>query len=79
MHLFFIYNVETGLVWMTKIITDPFNDFMLYRQAPLALLRGELIDPGLDILEHQATGRSARLSVGRISSNFRDGRAVPAI
>jgi hypothetical protein len=53
-HLFFIYNVETGLVWMTKILTDPFNDFMLYRHAPLALLRGELIDPGLDILEHQA-------------------------
>src|SRR6201992_635433 len=53
-HLFFIYNVETGLVWMTKIITDPFNDFMLYRHAPLARLRGELIDPGLDILEHQA-------------------------
>jgi hypothetical protein len=51
-HLFFIYNVETGLVWMTKILTDPFNDFMLYRKAPLALLRGELIDPGLDILEH---------------------------
>jgi hypothetical protein len=53
-HLFFLYNVETGLVWMTKIITDPFNDFMLYRHAPLALLRGEMIDPGLDILEHQA-------------------------
>ena len=31
-HLFFIYNVETGLVWMTKILTDPFNDFMLYRK-----------------------------------------------
>ena len=51
-HLFFIYNVETGLVWMTKIITDPFNDFVLYHKAPLALLRGELIDPGLDIIEH---------------------------
>jgi hypothetical protein len=25
---------------------------MLYHKAPLALLRGELIDPGLDILEH---------------------------
>jgi len=50
--LFFIRDVETGLVWMTKIITDPFNDFMLYHKAPLALLRGELIDPGLDILEH---------------------------
>src|ERR1700749_3661544 len=52
-HLFFLRDVETGLVWMTKVITDPFNDFMLYRHAPLALLRGELIDPGLDILEHQ--------------------------
>jgi hypothetical protein len=52
--LFFIRDVETGLVWMTKILTDPFNDFKLYRKAPLALLRGELIDPGLDILEHQA-------------------------
>ncbi len=51
-HLFFIYNVETGLVWMTKILTDPFNDFQLYKGAPLALLRGELIDPGLDIIEH---------------------------
>jgi len=51
-HLFFIYNVETGLVWMTKILTDPFNDFQLYKSAPLALLRGELIDPGLDIIEH---------------------------
>src|SRR5262249_56302754 len=50
--LFFIRDVETGLVWMTKIITDPFNDFKLYHKAPLALLRGELIDPGLDILEH---------------------------
>jgi len=52
-HLFFIRDVETGLVWMTKIITDPFNDFKLYKSAPLALLRGELIDPGLDILEHE--------------------------
>ncbi|WP_315725668.1 MULTISPECIES: hypothetical protein [unclassified Bradyrhizobium] len=49
-HLFFIRDVETGLVWMTKIITDPFNDFMLYRKAPIALLRGELIDPGLDLM-----------------------------
>jgi hypothetical protein len=50
-HLFFIRDVETGLVWMTKIITDPFNDFIQYRSAPLALLRGELIDPGLHLFE----------------------------
>src|ERR1700746_4140666 len=50
--LFFTKDVEPGLVGMTKIITDPCNDFKLYHKAPLALLRGELIDPGLDILEH---------------------------
>ena len=43
--LFFIKDVQTGLVWITKIITDPFHDVMLYYRAPLALLRGELIDP----------------------------------
>ena len=52
--LFFICDVETGLVWMTKILTDPFNDFKIYCKAPLALMRGELIDPGLDIIEHNA-------------------------
>ena len=44
-HLFFIKDVQTGLVWATKILTDPFNDIKLYHKAPLALLRGELIDP----------------------------------
>lgn len=44
-HLFFIQDVRTGLAWMTKIITDPFNDVVLYHKAPLYLLRGELIDP----------------------------------
>ena len=34
-----------GLVWITKIITDPFHDIMLYYRAPWHLLRGELIDP----------------------------------
>ena len=38
-------NLWTGLVWGAKIITDPFHDVLLYYKAPLALLRGELIDP----------------------------------
>jgi hypothetical protein len=38
-------NLTTGLVWMTKILTDPFHDIWLYHTAPLALLRGERIDP----------------------------------
>jgi hypothetical protein len=44
-HLFFIRDVRTGLVWLTKIVTDPFHDAKLYCRAPLYLLRGELIDP----------------------------------
>jgi hypothetical protein len=44
-HLFYIRDVQTGLVWMTKIVTDPFHDIKLYYKSPLYLLRGELIDP----------------------------------
>src|ERR1700721_862423 len=39
--LFFIRDVQTGLVWITKIITDPFHDVKLYYRAPLYLLRGQ--------------------------------------
>jgi hypothetical protein len=44
-HLFFLKDVMSGLVWMTKILTDPFHDIKLYCTAPLALMRGELIEP----------------------------------
>ena len=43
--LFFVRDVQTGIVWMIKILTDPFHDLKLYCKAPLHLLRGELIDP----------------------------------
>ena len=43
--LCFIRDTQTGVVWLTKIITDPFHDLMLYHRAPLHLLRGELLDP----------------------------------
>ncbi|HEX6156344.1 MAG TPA: hypothetical protein VFZ54_10000 [Burkholderiales bacterium] len=46
-HLFFLRGVQTGLVWMLKILTDPFHDLKLYWKAPLALARGELIDTTL--------------------------------
>ncbi|WP_028138099.1 hypothetical protein [Bradyrhizobium japonicum] len=55
-HLFFIRDVETGLVWMTKILTDPFHDLMLYHKAPLALMRGELMDPGLHLNPEHTLG-----------------------
>lgn len=43
-HLFFLRDVQTGIVWFTKILTDPIHDIMLYYKAPLHLLRGELIE-----------------------------------
>ena len=43
--LFFLRDVQTGLVWATKILTDPFHDVALYYKAPLYVLRGELFDP----------------------------------
>ena len=48
-HLFFIEDVQTGLVWATKILTDPFNDFKTYCKSPLYLMRGEWIDPMLHV------------------------------
>ena len=44
--LFVLKDLQTGLVWVTKILTDPFHDIMLYHKAPLYLLRGQLLDPG---------------------------------
>ena len=34
-----------ALAWLAKILSDPVHDIVLYHPAPLALLRGELIDP----------------------------------
>jgi hypothetical protein len=46
-------NPRTGIVWATKILTDPFHDILLYHKAPLALMRGEWIDPMDDVRERQ--------------------------
>ena len=47
--LFFIRNVQTGLVWAAKVLTDPFNDFRQYLKSPLYLMKGELIDPMIGV------------------------------
>jgi len=44
-HLFFIYDVQAGLVWFAKILTDPFHDIKIYHKSPFYLLKGELLDP----------------------------------
>ena len=38
-------NLLTAVVWVSKILTDPFHDIWLYHRAPLQLLRGERMDP----------------------------------
>jgi hypothetical protein len=51
--LFFIKDVQTGLVWATKILTDPFHDIKIYWRAPFRLLRGELYDPNLHVIDDE--------------------------
>jgi len=41
LQLFVLKGVQTGLVWVTKILTDPFHDVWLYHRAPLQLLKGQ--------------------------------------
>ncbi|WP_407158679.1 hypothetical protein [Bradyrhizobium sp. STM 3557] len=43
--LFAMRGVGIGLIWVTKVLTDPFHNIALYWRSPLALLRGEMIDP----------------------------------
>lgn len=46
LQLFWLKDVQTGIVWVTKILTDPFHDIKLYYKSPWYLLKGELIDEG---------------------------------
>lgn len=39
---------QTGIVWATKILTDPFSDLKLYHNSPIRLLRGEDSRPGAE-------------------------------
>jgi hypothetical protein len=39
----------TALVWLAKILSDPLHDIAQYWRAPLALARGELLDPMPDV------------------------------
>ena len=61
--LFFIRDVLTGLVWCTKILTDPFHDLGLYHKSPWYLLRGQLIDPMTHVRHDGAQGASYELDL----------------
>ena len=42
----------TGLVWATKIVTDPFHDIKLYYKAPYNLFHRDLMDMEEAALDH---------------------------
>jgi hypothetical protein len=45
--LFVTRGPMTGMAWVYKVLTDPFHNIALYYKSPLALIRGELIDPAI--------------------------------
>ncbi len=47
LQLFATRDVTTGLVWLFKVLTDPFHNIALYWKSPLKLMRGELIDTSI--------------------------------
>lgn len=44
-HLFVLRGPGWGLAWAAKILLDPFHNIAVYWRSPLALLRGERLDP----------------------------------
>lgn len=50
------FGAQTGLVWLTKIITDPFHDARIYWRSPFFVLRGELLDPMTEWKDRPVTG-----------------------
>jgi len=58
--LFLVKDVMTGLVWATKIITDPFHDIKLYHASPAMLLRDGPFDQSF-----QGEHEEAALEVNR--------------
>ncbi len=47
-------DLQTAMVWVTKILSDPFHDIWLYHKAPLQLMRGERMDPMTHVRAHGA-------------------------
>jgi hypothetical protein len=43
--LCFLRGPAWGLAWAFKIVTDPFHNVAIYWRSPIALMRGELLDP----------------------------------
>ncbi len=55
LHLFWLRGPVWGLAWAAKILLDPFHNIAIYWRSPLALLRGQRLDP----IEDEAGDRAA--------------------
>jgi len=45
LHLFYLRSPAWGLAWACKILLDPVHNVLEYWRSPLALLRGQRLDP----------------------------------
>lgn len=45
LHLFVLRGPVWGMVWAVKVLCDPFHNISIYWRSPIALLRGERLDP----------------------------------
>ena len=64
-HLFFIMGVQSGLVWCSKIMTDPLHDIYIYYKSPYLLLKGDMYDEMSDWYDEDLQGslkKSGRVS-----------------
>ncbi len=43
-HLFKLMGVKSGLVWFSKIATDPFHDIKIYHKSAYYIMKGEMYD-----------------------------------
>jgi hypothetical protein len=43
-HLFKLMGIQSGLVWFTKILTDPLHDIKIYRSSFSHLIKGDMYD-----------------------------------
>lgn len=51
-HLFLLRGPLCGLAWAAKIVLDPVHNVAVYWRSPLALLRGEMLDPIASNTQH---------------------------
>ncbi|MDB5988251.1 MAG: hypothetical protein JWR16_3304 [Nevskia sp.] len=56
--LFFLKGVQSGLVWCSKILSDPFHDIKIYHKAPYYLFKGAMYDDMSDWYSDRPTQAS---------------------